>query len=129
MPVELALLEGRKATVPTQCFINNEWVDAVGGETFDVINPATAEVIAQVASGQTADVDNAVKAARKAFNTTWGRNVAPEERSRLLHKLADLMERDQQHLGELESVNSGKVGLVLLPAATSPADFRAPSRA
>jgi len=54
------------------------------------------------------DVDIAVAAARKAFRETWGKNVSGFERSRLIHKLADLMERDQQILGELECLNNGK---------------------
>lgn len=64
MVAELSLLAGRKASVPTQIFINNEWVDAVDGETFETLNPATGEKIADVSSGKAADVDAAVKAAR-----------------------------------------------------------------
>lgn len=54
------------------------------------------------------DIDLAVAAARKAFQTTWGKNVTGFERSRLINKLADLIERDAQELGELESLNNGK---------------------
>lgn len=54
------------------------------------------------------DIDIAVAAARKAFQTTWGKNVTGFERSKLLNKLADLMERDAQELAELESLNNGK---------------------
>lgn len=54
------------------------------------------------------DIDIAVAAARKAFNTTWGKNVTGVERARLINKLADLMERDQQILAELESLDNGK---------------------
>jgi aldehyde dehydrogenase (NAD+) len=54
------------------------------------------------------DVDIAVAAARKAFRETWGKNVSGFERSRLLHRLADLMERDKQILAELECLNNGK---------------------
>jgi aldehyde dehydrogenase (NAD+) len=50
----------------------------------------------------------AVAAARNAFNTTWGKNVTGFERSRLINKLADLIERDAQELAELESLNNGK---------------------
>jgi len=53
-------------------------------------------------------VDIAVAAARKAFRETWGKNVSGFERSRLINKLADLMERDQQILAELECLNNGK---------------------
>jgi aldehyde dehydrogenase (NAD+) len=54
------------------------------------------------------DVDIAVAAARKAFRETWGKNVSGFERSRLIHRLADLMERDKQILAELECLNNGK---------------------
>lgn len=54
------------------------------------------------------DVDIAVAAARKALRETWGKNVSGFERSRLINKLADLMERDKQILAELECLNNGK---------------------
>lgn len=54
------------------------------------------------------DIDLAVAAARSAFKTTWGKNVTGFERSKLLNKLADLIERDMQELAELESLNNGK---------------------
>jgi aldehyde dehydrogenase (NAD+) len=59
-------------------------------------------------SGSVKDIDIAVAAARKAFNTSWGKNVTGFERSKLLNKLADLMERDQDILAEVESLNNGK---------------------
>lgn len=54
------------------------------------------------------DIDLAVHAARTALNTTWGKNVSGFERSRLINKLADLIERDAQDLAELEALNNGK---------------------
>ncbi len=54
------------------------------------------------------DIDIAVAAAREAFKTTWGKNVTGWERARLMNKLADLIERDAQELGELETLNNGK---------------------
>ena len=54
------------------------------------------------------DIDAAVAAARKAFQTTWGSKISGTERGALLYKLAELMERDQQPLAELESLNNGK---------------------
>jgi len=54
------------------------------------------------------DIDVAVAAAREAFNKTWGKNVTGFERSRLINKLADLIERDQQELAEIETLNNGK---------------------
>lgn len=59
-------------------------------------------------SGSAKDIDVAVAAAREAFKTTWGKNVTGFERSRLINKLADLIERDQQELAEIETLNNGK---------------------
>ncbi|KAL7282069.1 hypothetical protein ACG7TL_003538 [Trametes sanguinea] len=100
---------GRKITVPTGLFINNEFVPSVDSkETIQCINPATEEVICSVVAGSEKDIDAAVAAARKAFKTTWGKNVTGWERSRLINKLADLIERDAQELAELETLNNGK---------------------
>ena len=68
--------------------INNEWRDAAGRQTMEVINPATEEVIATVAAAGTEDVDAAVSAARAAFEGPWG-TMSARERGRLLSKLAD----------------------------------------
>lgn len=86
----------------------NGQVEAADKSTFEVLNPATGQPLTTVAHAKQADVDLAVKAARTAFKTTWGKNVAPDERAKLLNKFADLMERDQQFLAELESVDGGK---------------------
>jgi len=56
-----------------QLFINNEWRDAAGAKTIEVVNPATEEIIAEVASAEQADVDAAVAAARGAFDGPWGK--------------------------------------------------------
>lgn len=71
-------------------------------------NPATEELLCKITAGSVKDIDVAVAAARKAFQTTWGKNVTGFQRSRLIHKLADLIERDAQELAELESLNNGK---------------------
>jgi len=95
--------------VPTGLFINNEFVASVDSqEKLSCINPAIEEEICKVTAASEKDIDIAVAAARQAFKTTWGKNVTGFERSRLLHKLADLMDRDQQILAELESLNNGK---------------------
>ncbi|PPQ92358.1 hypothetical protein CVT25_008707 [Psilocybe cyanescens] len=96
-------------TVPTGLFINNEFVPSVDSkELIHAINPATEEVIASVVAASSKDIDVAVAAARQAFKTTWGKNVTGFERSRLINKLADLIERDAQDLAELEALNNGK---------------------
>ncbi|KAL4075938.1 aldehyde dehydrogenase domain-containing protein [Scleroderma yunnanense] len=100
---------GRLIDVPTGLFINNKFVASVDSEELiHVINPATEDSICSVVAGSVKDIDVAVAAARKAFNTSWGKNVSGFERSRLLNKLADLIERDQQKLAEVESLNNGK---------------------
>jgi len=93
----------------TQIFINNEWKDAVSGKKFDVIDPATEDVICQVAEGDKDDVDQAVKAAKDAFelNSAW-RSMDASARGVLLLKLADLLERDRNYLASLETLDNGK---------------------
>ena len=81
---------------------------SVSGKTFETINPATEEVIAQVAEGDAADVDLAVKAAREAFeNGPWSKMDA-RDRGRLMYKLADLIEEDADELAALETLDNGK---------------------
>jgi 1-pyrroline dehydrogenase len=87
-------------------FVGGEWVDAVDGGTMEVINPATAETIAEVPSGTEADVDRAVEAAKKAL-PEW-LETTPGERAEALLKLADAIDEHTDELAELESVNVGK---------------------
>jgi phenylacetaldehyde dehydrogenase len=88
--------------------IGGQWVDAAGGQTLAVVNPASEAVIATVAAGQQSDVDAAVAAARKAFDSgPWSR-AKPAERERLLLRLADLMEQNARTLAEIESLDNGK---------------------
>jgi aldehyde dehydrogenase (NAD+) len=88
--------------------IDGKWQDSVSGKTFPTLNPATGEVICQVAEGDRADVDLAVKAARRAFEEgPWARMNA-SERGRLLNKLADLIEQNREELAALESLDNGK---------------------
>ncbi|KAL9712626.1 hypothetical protein Ac2012v2_003863 [Leucoagaricus gongylophorus] len=99
----------KQITVPTGLFIDNEFVPSLdSSEMITAINPATEEIICSVVSASPKDIDVAVTAARRAFKTTWGKNVTGFERARLISKLADLIERDQQSLAELESLNNGK---------------------
>ena len=88
-------------------FINNEFVKAVDGKTFEVINPATEEVICSVAEATEKDVDLAVEAARKAFNGPW-RKETPENRGKLLVKLAELFEKNADLLAAVEALDNGK---------------------
>ena len=71
---------------PTKLLINNEWVESVSGKRFETINPATGEVICDVADADAADVDRAVEAARHAFDGDW-RQMSARKRGELLYKL------------------------------------------
>ena len=90
----------------TQNFVGGEWVDAVEGETMEVLNPATGETIAEVPRGSEADVDRAVEAAKKAL-PEW-RETTPQERSEFLLKLADAVDEHADELAQVESQNVGK---------------------
>jgi len=89
-----------------QNLIGGEWVDSSGGETMEVLNPATGEVIAEVPNATAADVDRAVQAAKKAL-VEW-RETTPGERADLLLKLAAAIDEHTDELAELESLNVGK---------------------
>ncbi|KAL1889537.1 aldehyde dehydrogenase (NAD(P)(+)) ald5 [Ceratocystis pirilliformis] len=92
---------------PTGLFINNEWVKSKKNQTFEVINPSTEQVICSVHEATEEDVDIAVKAARQAFKTTWPK-TSPGDRSRMLLKLADLVENNLDLLAAVESMDNGK---------------------
>jgi aldehyde dehydrogenase (NAD+) len=93
---------------PTRLLINNEWVNSVSGKRFPTINPATGEVICEVAEADAADVDKAVKAARAAFtNGEWSK-MSATQRGELLYKLADLIEQNIEELASLETLDNGK---------------------
>ncbi|XP_058947020.2 aldehyde dehydrogenase 1A1 [Pocillopora verrucosa] len=91
-------------------FINNEYVDSVSGKTFLTLNPVTEEKICEVAEGDKADIDKAVKAATEAFKlgSPW-RTMDASKRGQLLYKMADLIERDLDYLASLETIDSGKL--------------------
>src|SRR5690242_10733629 len=88
--------------------IGGKWQDSVSGKTFETINPATGDVICNVAEGDKADIDLAVKAARKAFEDGPWSKMNASERGRLLNKLADLIEKNKDELAALESLDNGK---------------------
>jgi len=93
---------------PRKLFIDGDWVDSKSGQTFNVRDPSSNQVIANVAEGQAEDIDRAVAAARKAFeDSAWSR-MRPVERERLIHKLADLIEEHADTIAELEALDNGK---------------------
>src|SRR3954447_22428086 len=93
---------------PRTMLINGQWVNAISGKTFPTYNPATGEVLAQVAEGDRGDIDVAVKAARKAFDNGPWRKMTASERGRLVWKLADLLEQHTEEFAYLESLDNGK---------------------
>lgn len=98
-----AFLQGTK-----KLYINGEWVESVKQNVFESINPATGTVLAKVFEAQEEDVDRAVKAAREAFDHGEWSRLKPSDRSRLIYKLADLIEEHRQELAELETLDNGK---------------------
>src|SRR5256885_15053818 len=92
----------------TKMLIDGKWMSSVSGRTFETINPATGEVIANVAEGEAPDIDRAVKAARRAFDQGPWRKTNARERGRLLYKLADLIEKNFDELAALETPDNGK---------------------
>src|ERR1022692_2360874 len=93
---------------PRKMFIDGKWVEAASGKTFPTYNPATGEVLAQIAEGDREDIDRAVKAARRAFESGPWHEMTPSQRGRLIWKLGDLLEQHLEEFAELESVDNGK---------------------
>ena len=106
-----------------QQFIGGAFVDSASGRTQDVINPANDETIAKVPASDAEDVNRAVMAAEKAFET-W-QHTTPQDRSLLLLRLADALDARAEEIGRLESRNAGKpVGAAIDEMATSSDLFR-----
>ncbi|XP_016964409.1 cytosolic 10-formyltetrahydrofolate dehydrogenase [Drosophila biarmipes] len=98
----------REIRVPTQLFINGEFVDAEGQRTLDIVNPTNEEVLCQVACASSGDVDKAVQAAHTAFYGSW-KQISARQRGQLMLNLADLMEQHKEELATIEAVDSGAV--------------------
>lgn len=88
-------------------FINNEFVPAIEGKTFETINPTTNKPITHVASGSAADIDRAVKAARKAFDEGPWPRMSAEERGKYLRKIGDLILKHADAIAEAEIEDTG----------------------
>ena len=100
----LSALDGMQ----NQILIGDEWRPAVSGKTFKTINPATEELICEVAEGDKEDIDLAVHAARAAFESGPWSKMDGRDRGRLMLKLADLMEQNLEELAALETLDNGK---------------------
>ena len=94
--------------IPHRLWIGNEWRDAEQRSVFPTVNPATGTVIAEVAEGRAADIDLAVRSARDAVEAGPWRTISGHERSRLLWRLADLIEENADELATLETRDNGK---------------------
>jgi acyl-CoA reductase-like NAD-dependent aldehyde dehydrogenase len=90
-----------------QLLIGGEWQDATGGGTMPVVNPATEEVIAEVAAAGPADVDTAVAAARAALDGPWGQ-MSARQRGRLIWQLAERLTARIDEVARLETLHNGK---------------------
>jgi len=95
-------------STPRKMLINGKWVAAKSGKTFPTYDPSTGEVLAKVAEGDKADIDDAVKAARAAFDNGPWRKMTASERGKLMWKLADLLEKNLEEFAQLESLDNGK---------------------
>src|SRR5574340_1580787 len=89
-----------------RAFIGGKWAGSAGGETMEIVAPATGEVIAEVPRCSAEDVDRAVETAKKALPGWLAKT--PKERSELLHRLADVLDEHAEELAQLESLNVGK---------------------
>ena len=94
---------------PKKLLIDGQWVNSASGETFEIYNPATGQVVAHAQSGNKEDVNAAVAAARRAFDdhSEW-RKMSPSNRGKLLHKIGDLILANADELAQLESLDNGK---------------------
>jgi len=98
----------RSIRFPTQAFIDGRYVDAASGETFDCISPSSGAVLARVAACDEEDVNRAVAAARAAFRKGSWAHLPPRKRKRILQRFADLIDKHQEELALLETLDMGK---------------------
>src|SRR5258705_9734563 len=93
---------------PKHNLINGKWVPAASGKTFDVFNPADASVLARAAESDKEDIQRAVAAARRAFESGPWRRMTPSERGKLVWRIGDLILQHADELAEIESLDNGK---------------------
>ncbi|ORZ15064.1 aldehyde dehydrogenase domain-containing protein [Absidia repens] len=98
-------VKGYELKLQTGLFINNEFV--TGAKTIDTINPATGDVITSVQAAEKKQIDDAVDAAELAFRNVWSK-TSPQDRQKLMLKLADLIDRDAEELSQIETLDNGK---------------------
>ncbi|MGH9862044.1 MAG: aldehyde dehydrogenase family protein, partial [Candidatus Acidiferrales bacterium] len=93
---------------PGKLFIGGRWVEASSGKTFPTVNPATGEVITQLAEAAEAEVEITVAAARAAFEEGPWPKMSAADRGKLLRKIADLIENNIEEFAYLETLDNGK---------------------
>ncbi|XAH21994.1 aldehyde dehydrogenase family protein [Xylophilus sp. GW821-FHT01B05] len=108
---------------PKRLLIGGQWVDAQSGKTFDVVNPSTEKVLTRIAEADSADIDLAVIAARRAFEARTWTGISPHQRTRLLLKIADAVEANAQELAVLEALDMGAPLSACVPRATQTAEI------
>ncbi len=96
------------ATQPLKMFIGGKWVEAKSGKTFETLDPGKGKVVAQISAGDAADVDAAVKAAQEAFQKSGWATMPANDRAVILHRLADLIDKNAEILSQIESLDVGK---------------------
>ncbi|CAO3593342.1 unnamed protein product [Absidia cylindrospora] len=105
LTVNVSTVKGYQLKLQTGLFINNEFV--AGAKTIDTINPATGDVITSVQAAEKKQIDDAVDAAELAFRNVWSK-TSPQDRQKLMLKLADLIDRDAEELAQIETLDNGK---------------------
>jgi phenylacetaldehyde dehydrogenase len=103
---------GQFLSKPKKLLIGGRWAEAASGKTFATLNPATEEALAQIAEGDSADIDKAVKSSRLAFEDGAWRRMTPSERGKLIWKLADLLEQHLDEFATIESLDNGKPRII-----------------
>jgi len=106
--LESYLAEVAQLKIEGRAYIDGDYVSALSGETFECISPGSGAVVARVASCDQADVDVAVAAARRSFESGVWSGLAPKERKRILLKLAELIQQNSAELAMLETLDMGK---------------------
>lgn len=97
---------------PHRLLIGGEWIDSASGKQFTSFDPATGDALVDVAEGDAADIDAAVRAARTAFDEGPWPSMSPSQRGRLVWKLGDLILEHLEELAQLESVDNGKSAVI-----------------
>ena len=96
------------STQPLKMFIGGRWVESRSGKTFETLDPGEGKVLAQVTAGEAADVDAAVAAAQQAFCKSGWATMPVNDRAVILHRLADLIDKNKDILAQIESLDVGK---------------------